>query len=285
MTWRRLLILLLFAGLPLFAQKDPGSRSWNQPVEPFRIAGNLYYVGASDVTSYLITTPQGHIVLDGGFEETAPMIVSSIRQLGFKPEQVRILLSSHAHYDHAGGLAELKRITGAALYASAGDVPMLGRGGLDDPQFGNRFPFPLVFADHLLQDRQKISLGGTTLIAHLTPGHTRGCTTWTMRVGGLDVVFLGSPSVPSEYRLTDNPRYPEAVSDYRRQFATLHALSCDIFLASHGNFFDLEGKRKALRGHPKANPFIDSEEYHRFVTAAERRFEDRVRNERSQPAR
>ncbi len=284
MTLRRLLIVVLVA-LPLLAQKDPVSRSWNEPVEPFRIAGDLYYVGASDITSYLITTPEGHIVLDGGFEETAPMIVANIRKLGFKPADVRILLSSHAHYDHAGGLAELKRITGATLYATAGDLPMLGRGGLDDPQFGNRFPFPPVFADHLLEDKQQVTLGGTTMTAHLTPGHTRGCTTWTMRVGDLDVVFLGSPSVPSDYRLTDNPRYPDAVSDYRRQFATLHALSCDIFLASHGNFFDLEGKRKALTGHQKANPFIDSEGYHRFVTAAERRFEDRVRNEQAEAAR
>lgn len=280
----RLLILVLICA-PLLAQQDPVSRSWNQPVEPFRIAGNLYYVGASDVTSYLITTPQGHIVLDGGFEETAPMIVASIRKLGFKVEDVRILLNSHAHYDHAGGLAELKRITNATLYASRGDLPMLARGGLDDPQFGNQFPFPPVRADRLLEDEQQISLGGTTLTAHITPGHTRGCTTWTMPVEGLDVVFLGSPGVPADYRLTDNPRYPDAVSDYRRQFATLHALRCDIFLGSHGNFFDLEGKRKALAGHQKANPFIDSEGYHRFVAVAERRFEDRVRNEQPVGAR
>lgn len=281
---RRLLILVMICA-PLLAQKDPVSRSWNQPVEPFRIAGNLYYVGASDVTSYLIATPQGHIVLDGGFEETAAMIAASIRKLGFKLEDVRILLSSHAHYDHAGGLAELKRLTNATLYATAGDLPMLARGGLDDPQFGNRFPFPPVRADRLLEDKQQISLGGTTLTAHVTPGHTRGCTTWTMRVDGLDVVFLGSPTVPADYRLIDNPRYPEAVSDYRRQFATLHALRCDLFLASHGNFFDLEGKRKALAGRQKANPFIDSEGYHRFVAVSERRFEDRVRNEQSQAAR
>ena len=280
---RRLALLVLVAA-PLLAQKDPVSRSWNQPVEPFRIAGNLYYVGASDVTSYLIVTPNGHIVLDGGFEETAPMILASIRKLGFKVEDVRILLSSHAHYDHAGGLAELKRVTGATLYATAGDLPMLARGGLDDPQFGNRFPFTPVLADELLADQQQISLGGTTLTAHITPGHTRGCTTWTMRIGDLDVVFLGSPSVPTEYRLTDNPRYPDAVSDYRRQFATLHKLSCHVFLAAHGNFFDLEGKRKAL-GKQRANPFIDSEGYHRFVTVAERRFEERVRNEQPGAAR
>ncbi len=277
---RKLLILLLLA-LPLFAQKDPVSRSWNQPVEPFRIARNLYYVGASDIASYLVTTPKGHIVLDGGFEETVPIIVANIRTLGFKVEDVKILLSSHAHNDHAGGLAELKRITGATLYASAEDIPQLARGGLDDPQFGNRFPFPPVFADRILRDQDKVTLGGTTLTARITPGHTRGCTTWTMKAGKLDVVILGSPSVPTEYRLTDNPRYPDAVSDYRKQFAILKSLPVDIFLASHGNFFDLEKKRAALGSDGKANPFVDSEGYHRFVTAAERRFEDRVRNEAS----
>jgi metallo-beta-lactamase class B len=279
----RRLLLLLILSTPLFAQKDPVSRSWNQPVEPFRIAGNLYYVGASDVTSYLITTPKGHIVLDGGFEETAPMILANIRTLGFRVEDVKILLSSHAHYDHAGGLAELKRATGALLYATPGDLPQLARGGLDDPQFGDRFPFPPVEADRIIEDKGTVSLGGTTLVARITPGHTRGCTTWTMKLvekgADLDVVFVGSPTAPSEYRLTDNPRYPNAVDDYRRQFATLESLACDIFLASHGNFFELESKRAALSRHPRANPFIDSEGYHRFVAAAGRRLEERVRNE------
>ena len=276
------MLLLTFL---LAMQSDPVSRSWNQPVEPFRIAGNLYYVGASDITSYLITTPKGHIVLDGGFVETAPMIVANIRKLGFDVKDVKILLSSHAHYDHAGGLAELKRITGATLYATAGDLPQLARGGLDDPQFGNQFPFPPVTADRILRDGQKVSLGGTTLVAHLTPGHTRGCTTWTMKVNGLDVVFVGSPSVPSQYRLTGNRAYPDAVADYRRQFEILKALPVDIFLASHGNFFNLEKKRAALAGDGAANPFIDREGYHQFVTAAERRFEDRVRNDGSAGSR
>ena len=261
------------------AQQDPVARSWNQPIEPFRIAGNLYYVGASDIASYLVTTPKGHIVLDGGFEETAPMILANIRKLGFRVEDVKILLSSHAHYDHAGGLAELKRVTGATFYATAEDLPQLARGGLDDPQFGDKYPFPPVRADRILNDKSRVTLGGTTLTARITPGHTRGCTTWTLKAGGLNVAILGSPSVPSEYRLTDNPRYPGAVSDYRRQFAILKSLPVDVFLASHGNFFDLQKKRAALGSDGKGNPFVDREGYHRFVEAAERRFEERVRNE------
>jgi metallo-beta-lactamase class B len=262
-----LALIFFFAG-----QADPVSRSWNEPVAPFRIIENVYYVGASDVTSYLIATPKGHIVIDGGFTETAPMIRRNIEQLGFRISDVRMLLSSHAHYDHAGGLAELKSATGATFYASAGDAPQLARGGLDDPQFGNRFPFPPITADRLLHDGSRITLGGTTLIARLTPGHTKGCTTWTMTTKhGLNVVFLGSPSVPSEYRLAGNPSYPNAIDDYRKQFAILRSLKCDVFLASHGNFYELAEKMKH-RGEKK-NPFIDPDGYRAFIERAAERME------------
>ena len=266
---RTLLLTLLFANTAL-SQSDPVSRSWNQPVEPFRIVGNIYYIGASDIASYLIATAKGHIVIDGGFVETAPMILANIRKLGFEPKDVKILLSSHAHADHAGGLAELKRATGATFYASRGDLPQHARGGLDDPQFGNQFPYPPIHADRILEDRQKLSLGGTTLVAHITPGHTPGCTTWTTRAAGKDVVFVGSPSIPNSYRLTNNPRYPNAIEDYRKQYARLKSLGCDVFLASHGNFFDLadmlSGKKK----------WAGCDEYHAFVDGWERRFEERV---------
>jgi metallo-beta-lactamase class B len=270
---RTIFLALLLADLVLatvaLGQSDPVSRSWNQPVEPFRIAGNLYYVGASDITSFLIATPKGHIVLDGGFVETVPMILANIRKLGFDPKDVKILLNSHAHVDHAGGLAELKRATGAKLYASRGDIPQLARGGLDDPQFGDKYPFPPVHADRIVEDGQRVTLGGTTLVAHLTPGHTPGCTTWTMRAAGKNVVFVGSPTAPG-YRLTNNPRYPNAVQDYRKQFATLKSLGCNVFLGSHGNFFGLAdmiaGKKK----------FAGCDEYHAFVAGVERRFEERV---------
>ena len=266
---RKLLLALLFAHVAL-AQSDPVSRSWNQPVEPFRIARNLYYVGATEITSFLITTQHGHIVIDGGFAETAPLILANIRKLGFEPEDVKILLNSHAHTDHAGGLAELQRVTGAKLYASREDIPMLSRGGLDDPQFGNRYPFPPVWADRIVADGERVRLGGTTLTAHITPGHTKGCTTWTMRTGGKDVVFVCSPSAPSEYRLTNNPQYPHAVADYRKTFAKLKSLGCDVFLASHGNFFGLAdmiaGKKK----------FAGCDEYHALIASFERRFEERV---------
>jgi len=269
---RKLIVAFLFVASDVSAQRDPVSRSWNQPVEPFRIVGNIHYVGASDVTSFLITTPRGHILIDGGFEETAPMIRANIEKLGFRVKDVRILLSSHGHYDHGGGLAELKRITGATLYASAEEVALLARGGRDDPQFGNRFPYEPVMADRIVRDGQRITLGKTSLVAHITPGHTRGCTTWATRAAGFDVVFFCSPTVPPEYKLIGNPRYPDAVANYRRQFQILKRLPCDIFLASHGNFFNLEEKRKKLAG-SSSSPFLDREGCHRFVEAAERRFE------------
>ena len=265
---RRLLFALLIT-IPALAQSDPVSRSWNQPVTPFRITGNLYYVGATDITSFLITTPKGHILLDGGFVETVPMILANIRTLGFDPKDVRILLNSHAHYDHAGGLAELKRVTGATFYASRGDVPLLARGGLDDPQFGDRFPFPPVVADRIVRDGMRIRLGGTALVAHITPGHTPGCTTWTTRIGKHDVVFVGSPTAPG-YRLVGNPRYPNAVEDYRAQFRTLKRLDCDIFLASHGNFFGLADMIATKKR------WADGNEYRAFVAEWEKRIEQQI---------
>lgn len=265
------LLLLAFAALPLFAQSDPGFREMNQPVEPFRIARNLYYVGASDVTAFLITTPKGHILLDGGFVETAPMIVANVAKLGFRIEDVKVLLNSHAHTDHAGGLAELKRITGATLYASRRDIPLLARGGVDDPQFGNRFPFPRVYADRILEHGSRVRLGGVTMTAHLTPGHTPGATTWTTTIGGQEVIFVGSVSIPASYRLRDNPLYPDAIADYRRTFEVLKSLTPDIFLGSHGQFFGLEQKRKG------EGSFVDPAGYRSYIERAERAFETRAK--------
>ena len=270
-------LLLPFLALLLIAQKDPVSRSWNQPVEPFRIAGNLYYVGASDIASYLIATNDGLIIIDGGFEETAPMILANIEKLGFEPKRVKLLLSTHAHYDHAGGFAALQRATGAPLVASRGDAAALARGGLDDPQFGNAYPFPPIEPARIFDDGYVVALGGSKLIAHITPGHTRGCTTWTMRVRdrgrAYDVVIVGSASVPSPYRLVGNNAYPNAVADYERTFRTLRSLRCDIFLGSHGNFFDLAGKINRMRNGGK-DAFVDPPGYVAYVDASEKRFRD-----------
>src|SRR5215510_3667596 len=148
------------------AQADEERRSWNQPVKPFRIIGNIYYVGASDVTSYLIVTPQGNILLDSGFAETVPQIKQNIVQLGFRFEDVKVLINSHAHYDHAGGLAQLKQLTGAKLMVSAPDAVLLAAGGKGDFGFGDRFPYEPVKADRILRDGDEVELGGVKMVAH-----------------------------------------------------------------------------------------------------------------------
>lgn len=268
----------LFLGFLLYA-----SAAAAQQVEPFRIINNLFYVGAADSASYLIATPKGYILIDGGFAETAPMIRANIEKLGFHVDSVRILLNTHAHYDHAGGFAALKTWTGATLIASERDAPLLARGGKGDPQFGDAFPFPAVTPDRLLRDGDRVALGGSILTAHLTPGHTAGCTTWTMVIrekGKMyNMVIVGSPTVPQQYKLVGNDKYPEIVSDYRRTFATLKALPCDIFLGAHGSYFDLIGKAARLARREKPNPFIDAEGYRKFVAAAEQAFEEELKRQ------
>ena len=277
---RKFLALFLVAFAPAaLAQKDAAARGRNQPVEPFRIVGNIYYVGASDITSFLITTPKGHILIDGGFEETAPIIEANIRRLGFKIGDVKILLEDHAHYDHAGGLQELKRVTHAKLFASAGDAPILARGGKDDPQFGDSLTMPSVEVDHLLRDGEPITLGGTTLVTHLTPGHTAGATTWTMRTAGLDVVFATSLSSPDPFRLVNNEKYPDVASDYRRTFATMRTLPCDVFLSSHGSAFHLQEKSEKLRRGAKPNPFIDAQGYRLYISSNEDAFNRKLKEQ------
>ncbi|HEX6901496.1 MAG TPA: subclass B3 metallo-beta-lactamase [Thermoanaerobaculia bacterium] len=277
---RLLVFLLLVFPLSVFPQSDPTSRSWNQPVEPFKIAGNLYYVGASDIASYLITTPEGHILIDSGFEETVPIIRENVRKLGFKLKDVKILLTSHAHYDHVGGLATLKELTGAKLLVHEKDIPQLARGGTGDPHLGDRFPFRPVRADRSLKDGEQVSLGGTTLTAHLTPGHTLGCTTWTMKAAGKDVVFVCSATILPGVTLTKNERYPGIAEDYARTFQVLKSLPCDIFLAAHANFYDGLGKAERLRKGAEKNPFIDPEGYKAYVEKAEKRYRELLEKEK-----
>ena len=285
----RLLLPLLAALLPSAAsaaaqQTSDEERAWNEPVEPFRVAGNVYYVGATEVASYLITTPEGHFVLDGGLPQTAPQILSNIERLGFDPADVELLLNSHAHYDHAGGLAELEARTGAAILLSAGDVDQARRGGLGDFAFGDRFAFPAFAPDRVVADGEAVTLGGVTMTAHVTPGHTRGCTTWTLRVveagEPLDVLFLCSVTAPG-YRLIGNAAYPEILEDYRATFRRLEAMDADVFLANHGSFFDLHAKRAQLAATPARNPFVDPDGYRRHLARMKEELERKAKEQRS----
>jgi metallo-beta-lactamase class B len=265
------LCLSLVVAVSLFAQKTDEERSWNQPVEPFKIAGNIYYVGATDVTSYLVTTPKGHILIDSGFSETVPQIRENIAKLGFKFSDVKILLNSHAHYDHAGGLAELKRLTSAKLMISRPDFELLANGGTGDPNFGDRFPFESVKADETFGDGKMVKLGGTVLKANITPGHTRGCTTWATEVTENDrkynVIFVCSTSAPG-YKLIGNDKYPSIFEDYMRTFERLERLKVDIFLGSHGNIYDLQDKIDRLRRSTGSNPFVDPAGYRDYLAAS-----------------
>lgn len=269
------LMLTLLAHSSL-AALDPDSAAMNQPLAPFKIIGNLYYVGASDIASYLIVTPQGLILLDGGFAETAPQIEANIRALGFRPGDVKILLNSHAHFDHAGGLAALKRLSHASFEASTEDAALIARGGKDDFFFGDRHPYEPVQADRLLKDGDQVALGGVTMTAHVTAGHTKGCTSWSMQVpeGGrpYNVVFVCSLSVLPGYRLVDNPQYPDIAQDYARSFAILKSLPCDVFLGAHGQFFGLQDKVARLKRHEPGNPFVDPDGYRRYLGEAEAAF-------------
>ncbi len=263
----RILAAIALLTITLLAQTEAERRAaWNQPVEPFRIIGNIYYVGAH-VSSFFIKTPDGAILLDGGLSETAPLIEKNIAALGFSIKDVKYLLNSHAHYDHCGGLADLKKHSGAQMIASKLDAAVLNTGN------GQFAAFLAVHVDRVIGDNQTVKLGGVTLTAHLTPGHTKGCTTWTMPVmesgKTYQVVFYCSTSVVD--KLVNNPAYPNIVSDYEHCFAELRKMPAYVFLAPHAQFFDLDEKRKQLEA-GKRDAFIDPAAMSKFVDESERDF-------------
>ncbi len=257
---------------------------WNRPHEPFRILGNLYYVGAAGVSSFLIATPQGDILLDGGLAETAPQIESNVAKLGFRMRDVKYLLNSHAHYDHCGGLAALKRASGAKMVASEGDAATLRSGlQLSYGKGQSETRFPAVKVDRVLRDGDTVSLGNVTLTAHLTPGHTKGCTSWTMPVADgakeYNVVFDCSTTVAGN-QLVDNHKYPLILNDYEHSFEILRSLPCDIFLAPHPEFFHMDQKLQKLKAGNK-NAFVDREELKRFVAQSEQDFREELARQRN----
>jgi metallo-beta-lactamase class B len=298
LTKRRWLLGLLglaaVLGIFLFGKwRDASNRGGQQPAEPFRIAGNLYYVGANDVTSFLITGPDGHVLIDGGYPGTAPMIMASIAKLGFDIQDVKVLLNSHAHFDHAGGLAALQEASGAELWISEGDADIVAAGGAGDPTLGPfrfvsylpvlRYPAPRV--DHRFTDGATIRVGPVELTAHVTAGHTPGCTSWSFPVRDGDrellVVHICSLTPPPALSLGE---YPEIRADFERSFRTLRSLPADIFLTSHGREFGRYRKfvERAKARNP-ADPFIDPEGYLRSIDSAEVRFRRLVADKQPRP--
>jgi metallo-beta-lactamase class B len=263
------------------------SHSDAQPFPAYRIAGNLYYVGTNDITSYLVTTPAGHIVINEGYEETPALIRDSIEKLGFHARDVKILLNGQAHFDHVAGLSAMQKITGAQIYSSAPEVAVLESGGKADFRFGNEYSYPPVKVDRVVNDGDKVTLGGVTLVAHVTGGHSVGCTTWTLQVSDdahklYDVVIVGGTTINPGVTLLHNAKYPAVSDDFARTFRVLRSLHCDIFLGAHGGYYGMLAKYDRLkRGEP--NPFVDPDGYRAHIDAAEKRYQDQLARERGRP--
>lgn len=267
----------------LYAQTNT---DWTEPFPPFKIAGNLYYVGSKGLANYLITTPQGHILINSDLEENVSLIRASVEQLGFKFTDIKILLISHAHWDHNAGSDTIKKLTGAKYMVMDADVSVVESGGKTDFQYGNvaQSLYLPTKVDRVLHDGDEVKLDGTVLVAHLTPGHTKGCTTWTMKLqeGGqtYNVVIIGSPNVNPGYKLVNNAKYPQIAADYKRMFRVLKSLPCDIFLGAHGGYFDLERKYARLKENALV-AFVDPEGYKKYVADREQAFKAEFAKQRA----
>lgn len=256
----------------------------NEPFAPFQIADGLYYVGGEDWTSYLIVTKAGLIVIDGGDAKVGRQVVGNIRTLGFDPANVKILLNTHEHFDHAAGLAEIKKAAPKLkFYASAADGAIVAQGGRGDPFLkGDRFYYEPVKVDVTVKDGDKVSLGGWTLTAHITGGHTPGCTTWTfpVTVAGKvrQALDLCSATVLPGYKLGKVETYPGQTAAYEASFRTWRALPCEVFIASHGGFYGMKAKKAALEA-GKADAFVDPAGCKRFVDGAEAKFQAELKKQ------
>ena len=272
-----LMIIVLIVAANDSYKPAPLQNDWTEPFPAFRIAGNLYYVGSRGLASYLITTPEGHILINSNMEANVPMIRTSVESLGFKFSDIKILLISHAHWDHCAASATIKRLTGAKYMVMEGDVGVVESGGKSDFQYGTdpTTLFTATKVDRVLHDSDEVKLGDATLTARLTPGHTRGCTTWTMKVNdgskARDVVIIGSPNVNPGYKLVGNTVYPGITEDYEKTFRVLKSLPVDYFLGAHGSYFDLETKYPKFKA-GDASAFIDPAGYKNYVEEREQAF-------------
>jgi metallo-beta-lactamase class B len=275
----RILGFLIFTSMLAFAggaraQETP---EWTNPFPPYQVIGNIYYVGSQGLASYLITTPQGNILINSNLEKSVPMIRQSVEKLGFRFNDTKILLISHAHWDHCSGSAAVKELTGAKYMVMDADVPEIEAGGKGNFQYGDvpTSRYQPAKVDRVLHDGDEVRLGDTVLVAHFTPGHTKGTTTWTTKVtaGGktYNVVIIGSPNVNAGYKLVNNALYPQIASDYELMFRVLKSLPCDVFLGAHGNYYGMEAKF-ARRKEGEPNPFIDPEGYKSYVAEREETF-------------
>ncbi|HYV36568.1 MAG TPA: subclass B3 metallo-beta-lactamase [Gemmataceae bacterium] len=260
-----------------------GPAEWHEPFPAHKIMGNTYYVGTKDLATYLITTPDGHILINSSFERTVPMIQKSVESLGFKMTDVKIILASHAHSDHVAGHALLQKVTGAKVFVMKGDDQVIASGGKGQ-YFYTTDRWSPCKVDRVLADGDEVKLGGVTLVARLTPGHTRGCTTWTWKAedGGkkYDVVVIGSPNVNNGFQLVNNKDYPEIATDFAKTFEILKSLPCDVFLGAHGAYYGMVEKHALLKK-GKADAFVNPEGYKKYVAQKEQEYRRTLTNQQA----
>jgi metallo-beta-lactamase class B len=270
----------------LFLSLARKALKWDEPEQPIRIVGPLHFVGTKGLGAFLFTTAEGHILMNTGMPESGPMIVESIRKLGFRPEDIKLMINGHAHADHAGAFAYFKQQFGAQLAVMKDDVPAMESGDRDDFKYVNDLTYPSVKVDRILRDGDTIRMGDVLLTAYHTPGHTRGATTWVANlvVEGKSyvVAFPDGAGFNPGYRLAKNPSYPGIADDFRRTHHMLEMVKPDIWLAQHNEYYDLEGKRKRAETEG-VNAWIDPEGYRRFIAGKKRAFEDQVDEEMGVP--
>jgi metallo-beta-lactamase class B len=280
------LIVSVSSGLSQAPVSPPDDSPYRtRPAEPFSVIGNIHVVGETlHLTNYLITTPEGHILIDTGYESSVPRVRANIEKLGFRVQDIRYLIASHAHSDHVAGFAAMKALTNAQVVAGRRDVDVMETGGVTDFRSDGRRQWPPVKVDRVVNDGDTLRLGGTVLTAHATPGHTKGCTTWTMttQAGGRPyrvVFFCGTNIAEAALPLIGNPKYPEMAQDFAATYAKLKTLNADVYLGGHGYWFAVEEKL-ARRSRGGANPFVDPTEYRRMIAALEQEYLERLALER-----
>jgi metallo-beta-lactamase class B len=279
---------MLSAALLLLAQSGVWPPpDWSRPFPAHRIIANVHYVGTADLACFLITTPQGHILINTGMPDSTPLIRRSIQSLGFRFEDLRILLNMQAHNDHVGAMAEIQRLTNAKVYATAGDAPVLGDGGKSDFRFGDEpgMHYTPVRVDRILKDGDLVELGGTRVKVVSNPGHTKGSATYVMAVSeaGRDynVCFANMGTINPGVKLVNNPKYPQIAADYARTFEVQKTLRCDVFLSAHGNMYNLRRKYKAGDKYDPTRFVVTREEW----LAAVGEYEDRYRKQLAEEKR
>lgn len=295
-------MLLLWSVLVLAAQTPAAppspapvgfdTSSWTRAAEAFHLIGPVHYVGTEDLGVFLVTSPKGHVLVDGALGESAPLVERSIRSLGFDPKDIKVLVTTQAHCDHVGSMAHFKRISGAQVAVMEGDVEVLRSGGRTDFLYGEKAARPVpeawfepVTADRTLKDGEKVTVGDVTLTARRTPGHTPGSTTWLLDIvedgRALTVAFAASTSINPGAKLVGSPSYPGIADDFAHTFQVLESLSPDVPLGSHAGFFEVWNKRALQKSGARTNPFIDPGAFRAHVAARKKAFEAQLTQERS----